>query len=193
MAGNIRVLVSNLGDGNWGTATLAADSPFLLNSTNKEIYFPPAFNADGTQDKGTAPSNGTADLDIAGQYVGLIGWSSKTNYIVQIKATAAAAFGSGQRDTNFVASSVIVNAVRPTGVKEQVMVSTASTCENTFKVGGSTVLVQSYGGFESDAIEGPVSYFEFISNAATGTIDIQCYVIAWNEGDISDGLADKQY
>jgi hypothetical protein len=193
MASNLRVLVSNLGDGNWGSG---AGTENVLDNTNPAIYFPPAFDAAGNQVKGTAPSAGGSELAPGSSSVNgtwpFAGWSSKTHYIVQIKADAAADYGTGAADGDFAAASVIVNAVRPTGVKEQLMVSTSSTAEKTFDLGGvsNTELTETYGAYGSETIEGPIAYFEFLSNAGTTTnLDIKCYVIAWNYGDISDGLA----
>ena len=93
MASNLRVLVSNLGDGNWGSG---AGTENVLDRVNPSIYFPPAFNAAGNQVKGTAPSAGVAELAPGSLSVNgtwpLAGWSSKTHYIVQIKADAAAGY-----------------------------------------------------------------------------------------------------
>lgn len=187
MASNLRVLVSNLGDGDWGEG---AGTENVLDNTNKAIYFPPAFNAAGSQVKGTAPTGGSAEIAPGGLSINgtwpLGGWSSKTHYIVQVKAADANGYGTGQTDSDFAAGGVIVNAVRPTGVKEQLMVSTSSTAEKTFN---SSELTETYGAYGSETIEGPVAYFEFLSNANGGTVSIECYVIAWNYGDISDGLA----
>ena len=192
MASNLRVLVSNLGDGNWGAG---AGTENVLNDTNSSIYFPPAFDADGNQLKGTAPSANAAELapgglDIDGSWP-FAGWSSKTHYIVQVKVDRASHYGTGTADSNFAAASVIVNAVRPTGVKEELMVSTASTAEKTFAGSGTNlVLTETYGAYSDQTIEGPIAYFEFLSNAGTTTdLNVKCYVIAWNYGDISDGLA----
>lgn len=65
MAANLRVLVSNLGDGNWGTA----------NGTSADTtkYFPVGSNTDATKRFG-------ASIDY-------IGWGSKTNWMVQVTNT----------------------------------------------------------------------------------------------------------
>ena len=159
MASNLRVLVSNLGDGNWG---VGAGTENVLDNANQVIYFPPAFDANGNQVKGTAPSAGTAELapgglDINGSWP-FAGWSSKTHYIVQVRAETAGGYGSGQLDSNFAAESVIVNAVRPTGVKEELMVSTDSTAEKSWNSTGdnvntpNTVLTESYGAYGDQII-----------------------------------------
>tara|TARA_R110002012_G_scaffold193259_1_gene360900 strand:- start:318 stop:854 length:537 start_codon:yes stop_codon:yes gene_type:complete len=173
-----RVLVSNLGDGNW----VAPDNSLLGAelATARTIYFPPGAA------KGTAPVPGGSGIGPMTQQLGFVGWSAKTHFIVQVRAAAAANYGTGTFNANFPAASIVVNAVRPTGVKEQLMVSTAATAEDAL-VGN--VLTETYGAYGAETIEGPVSYFEFYSNATGGSLDVDCFVIAWNYGDISDGLA----
>jgi hypothetical protein len=166
MASNIRALVSNLGDGNWGvTGTPSADDN-LINaavtaSVDKSIYFPPGAS------KLVAPVPGADTMSPAASSAGLIGWTSKTQWMVQL---VVANLGTGGTP------KVTVSAVRPTGVEEEVLSVTAT---------GS----HSYGGFEDEAIVGPVAYFKFTTDSTGGSADIRCYVIGWNYGDISDGFA----
>ena len=179
MASNIRVLVSNLGDGDWGVVgTTDADAnkidfskPGAPAATGDSvIYFPPVLNANGTQAKGTVPDPvvlaGISPAAAApnGKW---IGFTSKTQWMVQI---AVASLGTAG------APSIVVSAVRPTGVEEVVL---STTVTGTF----------SYGGFDDEAIQGPIAYFKFESNATGGTVDARCYVIGWNYGDVSDGFA----
>ena len=164
MASNLRVLVSNLGDGGWGIGT---DESNKLNNANAEIFFPPGAS------KGVAPAlpaGATEGLSPAAQSVDLIGFTSKTQWMVQINA---ANLGGGATPT------VSVFAVRPTGIEDLI---------HTFSTSGQ----DSYGGVTTASegpIEGPVSYFKFKSNAPiTTNLDVDCFVIGWNYGDISDGI-----
>tara|TARA_R100000152_G_C6776965_1_gene206498 strand:- start:2032 stop:2463 length:432 start_codon:yes stop_codon:yes gene_type:complete len=70
MASNLRVLVSNLGDGNWNTGNGT--------SANTTKYFPIGSNTDATKRFG-----GSIDY---------ISWASKTNWLIQIDNTGG---GSG--------------------------------------------------------------------------------------------------
>ena len=154
MASNIRALVSNLGDGNWGVAGTASADDNLINAavtgaTSKSIYFPPGAS------KTVAPVSGVDNMSPGASSAGLIGWTSKTQWMVQ---------GTPK---------VTGSAVRPTGVEEEVLSVTAT---------GS----HSYGGFEDEAIVGPVAYFKFTTDSTGGSADIRCYVIGWNYGDIWD-------
>jgi len=173
MAGNIRVLVSNLGDGNWGvTGTTSADSNLLddtaASTTSKSIFFPPAFNANGTQNKSVAPTAGDSDMSPLAASSNFVGWTSKTQWMIQVVTTNMGTSGG--------TPTLTVSVVRPTGVEEVIVAITATGTE-------------SYGGFGDEAIVGPVSYFKFTSNTTGGSPNHRCYVIGWNYGDISDGLA----
>ena len=167
-----RVLVSNLGDGNWGVAGSASANSNLMDAAaaataTKSIYFPPALNADGTENKGVAPGPGSDNMSPASDLLGLVGWTSKTQWMVQVNAVNLGTGGT---------PNLVVSVVRPTGIEETVLTVT-STGED------------SYGGFGDEAIVGPVSYFKFTSDSTGGAPNIRCYVIGWNYGDISDGLA----
>lgn len=169
MASNIRVLVSNLGDGNWGVGT---DESNKLNNATSEIFFPPGAT------KGAAPSlpaGLTEGLSPAAQSADLIGFTSKTQWMVQVNVINFGTAGAG-------AETVSVFAVRPTGIEDLI---------HTFSTAGQ----DSYGGVTTASegpIEGPVSYFKFKSNAGTTTnLDVDCYVIGWNYGDISDGIGTR--
>ena len=72
MASNLRVLVSNLGDGNWSSGNTA--------STNTTVYFPP----------GTGAAEPTAAQRFGGS-LDYIGWASKTNWLVQVTNTGGGA------------------------------------------------------------------------------------------------------
>ena len=161
-----RALVSNLGDGNWGAS---GGEENKINSTNRTIYFPPALDASGAQAKGTEPLPGADTMSPAGDALQFTAWTTKSNWIVQVNV---ANLGTGGTP------AVNVYAMRPTGVKERVL-NVTSTGED------------SYGGYASEKICGPVAYFEFESDSTGGSPDIDCYVIGWNEGDISNGLADR--
>ena len=167
MASNIRVLVSNLGDGNWGvTGTPSADFNFLdataAATPSKSIYFPPGST------KFVAPTAGASDMSPLASSVNLAGWTSKTQWMVQVVTT--------NMGTVVGTPTLTVSVVRPTGVEEVIVAITATGTE-------------SYGGFGDEAIIGPVSYFKFSSNTTGGSPNHRCYVIGWNYGDISDGLA----
>ena len=77
---------------------------------------------------------------------------------------------------------ISVYAVRPTGIEDLVHKFTATGQD-------------SYGGVTSATegpIEGPVAYFKFESDATDNTnLDVDCYVIGWNYGDISDGATTR--
>ena len=178
MASNIRVLVSNLGDGDWGVPGTTNATANVIDFSkpggdpatgHSNIYFPPALNADGTQNKGTAPTsvdlNGISPAAAAsgGKW---IGFTSKTQWMVQV---VVASLGSGGTP------KVTVEVVRPTGVSESVLSITGT---GTF----------SYGGYGDETLQGPISHFKFSSDATGGTVNASCYVIGWNYGDISDGF-----
>jgi len=96
-----RVLVSNLGDGNWGDGT----ENNLDTAAGTSIYFPPGA-AKGTQPTQAECFFGSMDY---------IGWNSKTNWMVQIDdATGAAPYG-------WNGASVDVYVGRPTGVEELIV------------------------------------------------------------------------
>tara|TARA_A100001515_G_scaffold135810_1_gene126978 strand:- start:450 stop:941 length:492 start_codon:yes stop_codon:yes gene_type:complete len=163
MASNLRALVSNLGDGNWGIVGTANADDNKIDATNRVIYFPPG------SAKGVAPSAGTHSLAPGSLSGNLTGWTSKTQWMVQV---VTANLGTGGTP------DVKVYVGRPTGVEELVLTITSTGTD-------------SYGGFDDEAIQGPVAYFKFISDSTGGTPDVRCYVIGWNYGDISDGLATR--
>jgi len=152
MASNIRVLVSNLGDGNWG---VGASTINQLNNANGRLYFPP----------GTAGAEPTAAQRF-GASVDYIGWSSKTNWMVQVENVHAGNAGTVQ-----------IVGHRPSGVSEQLLAATAIAAQTSVTVGG-------VGGEE---IYGPFTHFTFIITSNTGTLN--CYVTGWNYGDILDAGA----
>ena len=167
MASNIRALVSNLGDGNWGvTGAPSANFNFLdataATSVSKSIYFPPG------SAKSVAPLPGDSEMSPLASSVDLTGWTSKTQWMVQVVTTDMGTGGG--------TPTLTVSVVRPTGVEEVIVAITA-------------IGTESYGGFGDEAIIGPVSYFKFSSNTTGGTPNHRCYVIGWNYGDVSDGLA----
>tara|TARA_R100000808_G_scaffold25081_1_gene61499 strand:+ start:8881 stop:9372 length:492 start_codon:yes stop_codon:yes gene_type:complete len=101
-----RVLVSNLGDGNWGDGT----ENNLNTAAGTSVYFPPGAA------KGTQP---TADECFFGN-LDYIGWNSKTNWMVQVDdATGAAPYG-------WNGSRVSVYVGRPSGVEELIVASAAA-------------------------------------------------------------------
>jgi hypothetical protein len=161
MASNLRVVVSNLGDANWvGPAN-------NLDNSNSVIYFPPGV------DKSTAPAITANGVAPAATSSGPIGFTSKTQWMVQVNASN---LGSGGTP------GISVYAVRPTGIEDLVHKFTATGQD-------------SYGGVTSATegpIEGPVAYFKFESDATDNTnLDVDCYVIGWNYGDISDGATTR--
>ena len=157
MASNLRVVVSNLGDGNWVAPANKLDA------TDTDIYFPPGA-AKG--DVPTVTANGFAP---SANSTNLIGFTSKTQWMVQVNATNIGTGGT---------PGISIYAVRPTGIEDLIVKFTATGQD-------------SYGGVTSATegpIEGPVSYFKFESDATDNTdLDVDCYVIGWNYGDISDG------
>jgi hypothetical protein len=153
MASNIRVLVSNLGDGNWGVGT---DTANQLSAANGRLYFPPG----DTKSAEPTPSQRF------GGSVNYIGWSSKTNWMVQVENAHA---------TN--AGTVQIIGHRPSGVSEELFAATAIA-------GGGSVTV---GGIGGEEIYGPFTHFSFVITSNTGTLN--CYVTGWNYGDILDAGA----
>tara|TARA_R110000822_G_scaffold48131_4_gene127122 strand:+ start:1842 stop:2300 length:459 start_codon:yes stop_codon:yes gene_type:complete len=152
MASNIRVLVSNLGDGNWGVGATTGNQ---LNNANGTLYFP--------------PGTGSAEPTVAQRFGGsvdYIGWSSKTNWMVQAENVHAANGGRVQ-----------VIGHRPSGVSEELVAGT---------VLGAGISLTS-GGLGGEEIYGPFTHFSFVISSNTGTLD--CYVTAWNYGDILDAGA----
>ncbi len=134
MASNIRVLVSNLGDGNWG---VGADTANQLNNTNGRLYFPP----------GTTKTDEPTLAQRFGASVDYIGWSSKTNWMVQVENVHGANAGTVQ-----------IVGHRPSGVTEQLLAATAIAA-------GASVTVGGVGGEE---IYGPFTHFSFIITLNTG-------------------------
>jgi len=100
-----RVLVSNLGDGNWGDST----ENNLDTAAQTSVYFPPGA-AKGTQPTQAECFFGSIDY---------IGWNSKTNWMVQVDDAAGAPYG-------WNGSRVSVYIGRPTGVEELVVAAAAA-------------------------------------------------------------------
>ena len=180
-----RVLVSNLGDGNWGIGTNGHNRIDTDTSARRTIYFPPVVDASGLIDKYTEP---TPSAD-AGPMARLdnVGWGSKSNWMVQVVFADLGTPPSGAGDI-----ACRVEAVRPTGVVETVLEITGSAVGNDLN-GAADGISFTHGGFDSEAISGPVAYFRFGINvdgatAYGGTFAIDCFVIGWNEGDLSYGL-----
>jgi len=152
MASNLRVLVSNLGDGNWGVGASTANQ---LSAANGTLYFPP-----GTTGAEPTPAQRF------GASVDYIGWSSKTNWMVQVENTSGTSPGSVQ-----------ILGHRPSGVAEQLLPTTVVAANSSVTVGG-------VGGEE---IYGPFTHFSFVITLNAGTLN--CYVTGWNYGDILDAGA----
>jgi hypothetical protein len=150
-----RVLVSNLGDGNWPAPANQRDG--VAAPDNGQLFFPPG-SAKGLEP--TAAQRFGASMDY-------IGWSSKTNWMVQVENTHA---NNG---------SVQVIGHRPSGVTEQLA---AVTVLATGGVPSLTV-----GGIGGEEIYGSFTHLEFVISANTGILN--CYVTAWNYGDILDAGA----
>ena len=198
MASNIRVLVSNLGDGNWGTGALEHNSVDTNTLAARSIYFPPKIDpTTGNIFKYSVPSPGDDAAGPAAQSLhgyDFTGWASKTNWIVQVVFKVV---GTPPSAADVVAFRV--EAIRPTGVAETVLDITGSAANNDLN-GAADGISFTYGGHENEAITGPGSYFKFTVNpdnatypasgtsAYLGTFDIECFVIGWNEGDITYGL-----
>jgi len=145
-----RVLVSNLGDGNW-------PAPANQATTNTRLYFPPGTGGAAP----TAAQRFGASMDY-------IGWSSKTNWMVQAENTSA---NNG---------TVQIIGHRPSGVSEQLVAATVLATAP-----GTPSLTE--GGIGGEEIYGPFTYFEFVITSNTGSLN--CYVTAWNYGDILDAGA----
>jgi hypothetical protein len=121
------------------------------------IYFPFGDAA------GTVPTSAqdfTNDIDFSG-------WGTKSNWIVQ------ANLASGTSCT------IAVFAMRPTGIEELVVAAVTLDSTATPPVNSFT-----YGGIAAERIAGPVSHFRFLMASASGAPRVDCYVTAWNEGDI---------
>ena len=155
-----RVLVSNLGDGNWGDGT----ENNLNTAAGTSVYFPPGA-AKGTQPTQAECFFGSMDY---------IGWNSKTNWMVQIDEGAA---GAAVPALGWNGSRVSVYVGRPTGAEELVVPTVAA--DFTFGgIGGEEV----YGPIT-------YIRFRVDTGAATPT-GLLCFVTAWNYGDINDDTAD---
>lgn len=168
-----RALVSNLGEGNWGVGSGTENQ--LLN--NGSVYFPPGAS------KGTEPVPGDSEAGPMSAF-DLSGWGTKSNWIVQVNCIARGTGGSG------TTVMVKVEAIRPTGLAETVLEVLANELADT--------TVYTYGGYESEKICGPVSYFKFTTqnftqagSPAEFTHDLKFYAIGWNEGDMCYGLAER--
>jgi hypothetical protein len=106
MASNIRVLVSNLGDGNWGAG---ADTSNVTTS-NETIFFP-------------RNSNASASFRFAGNE-DYIGWASKTNWLIQVDNR-----GGGN-------ATIQVLGHRPSGVTEELVAATVLGASVSLSQGG---------------------------------------------------------
>lgn len=180
-----RVLVSNLGDGNWGIGSNGHNRIDTDAVNQRTVYFPPVVDASGTIQKHTEPSPSADSGPMA--RLDNVGWGSKSNWMVQV---VFADLGTPPSGSGEIACRV--EAVRPTGVAETVLEITGSHAGNDLN-GASDGISFTHGGFDSEAITGPVSYFRFGINvdgstAYGGTFAIDCFVIGWNEGDLSYGL-----
>ncbi len=179
MASNLRVLISNLGDGNWGPIyddsdppVLQAESPNLItNEQYKNVqYFPP-----GAAYTGSAEAQPPTAAQQIGSSVDTIGWGSKTNWMFQLKNVKTS--GTHEMDVN-------IYGYRPTGVIE--LIKTVD--KGDIGMGESF----SYGGVGGEEVYGPFVAFKFEGVRATvvGTPQILCYVIGWNYGDVWDNQID---
>lgn len=166
-----RVLVSNLGEGNWG---VGSNTDNQITGNTESIFFPI-----GT-DKNTAPVPGDNNAGPMSSF-DLSGWGTKSNWIVQVNVTDKATPPSG------TAVAITVKAHRPTGVSEVVLEITGAGGD----LAGAAPLSFTYGGHQSEKICGPVSFFEFSSSGFSDTPVIDCFVIGWNEGDMCYGLGEK--
>jgi hypothetical protein len=171
MASNLRVLVSNLGDGNWtpiyNTATppVAQDSsPNMVteDAAHDVVFFPPGSS------KGAVP---TVSEQI-GSSVDTIGWGSKTNWMFQLDNVES---GSTAK------IDISIYGYRPTGVVELIKAIPGGDLTAGTKY--------SYGGVGGEEVYGPFVAFKFEGDrlgTVVGSPKILCYVIGWNYGDISD-------
>ena len=166
-----RALVSNLGEGNWG---IGSSTDNQLDANGVSVYFPPGAS------KGTAPAPGDSNAGPMSS-LDLSGWGTKSNWVVQLNVTDRGTPPSG---TNV---AITVKAYRPTGVSETVL----EVVGNELPASATYPLPFSYGGYESEKICGPVSYFEFTTSGFTGNPSIDCFVIGWNEGDMCYGLGES--
>mgnify|MGYP003673942991 CR=1 FL=1 len=173
MASNIRALVSNLGDGNWTTivtdpATTDEFQPNKLTRSSTRCFFPPgvtaaANNVPTAPEKAAAPGVGFC----IGGNVNTVGWGSKTNWLFQLKNTAAA----GQQGI------VQIFGYRPTGVVELIREVAAADID-----GGAEF---TYGGVDGEEVYGPFVAFKFFIKSFGGTAPVvECYVVGWNYGDV---------
>lgn len=173
MASNIRVLVSNLGDGNWTSITtvpVTADEfqPNILTTDSVRCFFPPgetaaANNVPTAAEKDAAPS---AKFCIGGN-IDNVGWGSKTNWLFQLKNTATATTNSAE---------VKIYGYRPTGVAELI-----ETVGATVMDGG---MEYTYGGADGEEVYGPFVAFKFFARSVTNAPVIECSVVGWNYGDV---------
>lgn len=148
-------------DGNWGHWDYNTDS---LNNDNQATADGNYYFPPGT---GSAAPTET-QMFFAGDYAA---WTSKSNWLFQVDGT----FGGGRVD-------VVVG--RPTGIEETVV--TNITTNTTW--GGCS----SFDGTNNytEALVGPITYVKFVVGGATNP-DLRFYIIAWNEGDIYDGVAKR--
>ena len=163
MSTHQRVLVSNLGDGNWGDGI----ENNLNVAANNSIYFPPGNGGTAAPVKGAEPTPAECFFG----NIDYISWNTKTNWMIQVDdATGAGpAFG-------WNGASIDVYVGRPSGVEELVINNAGAD----FTIGG-------VGGEE---ICGPISYIRFFVNVGSATpTGLLCFVTAWNYGDIVDGCA----
>jgi len=148
-----RVLVSNLGDGNWPAP---ANQATTTGVGAVDRFFPPGT---GITVEPTAAQRFGASMEY-------IGWSSKTNWMVQVENTHVGNPGT-----------VEIFGHRPSGVREELVAATVLAA-------GISV---THGGVGGEEIYGSFTHFEFVISANTGILN--CYVTAWNYGDILDAGA----
>jgi hypothetical protein len=168
MASNLRALVSNI-DGNWGhwdysQASATVDGVLTtanVLSGNTNIYFPP-----GATNTAPTESQMFFSTDFAG-------WTSKSNWMIQLQATPDT--------TGFNSQTVNIYVGRPSGVEE--LIISRAGADLTWGGGSSIDLGAGTPAEVYENIVGPVTYFRFESSNANLT-SVRCFVIAWNEGDI---------
>lgn len=107
---------------------------------------------------GATSTDAPSDAECFGADFDHLGWGSKTNWMIQLDFTAGTGGGA----------TIDVFAMRPSGVEELIHQFTAD---------------ETRGGVGGEEIYGPVKYFRFIRSA--GSPVANCYVTAWNYGDIN--------
>ena len=162
MASNLRVLVSNLGDGNWSGDDSQLDWDVSIPSGDSTIYFPPGAT------KGVVPT----PSEQLGSSIDLIGWGAKTNWLFQLNNISAS--GTAKE------GDISIYGYRPTGIPE--LIKTVPKAD----IGvGETY---TYGGVDGEEVYGPFVAFKFQIDVASVTRNpsVLCYVVGWNYGDLCD-------